>query len=178
MDYPAEPKHDYGYHKILEYLDSGRIDGFKNVVVFKTDVNLGVNENYKRIKEYAFSKYDRLIASEDDNEFSPAFLDYINSGLDRFEDDSSVMAICGYNYPIDMGGMDDSAYKSQKFSAWGVAYWREKPDALLNHLDISKTQRDLNYHSTYSYIDWLLDFKNEQQQNRFRKLWGIREDYE
>ena len=77
-----------------------------------------------------------------------------------------------------MGGMDDSAYKSQKFSAWGVAYWREKPDALLNHLDISKTQRDLNYHSTYSYIDWLLDFKNEQQQNRFRKLWGIREDYE
>lgn len=57
-------------------------------------------------------------------------------------------------------------------------YCPEKPDALLNHLDISKTQRDLNYHSTYSYIDWLLDFKNEQQQNRFCKLWGVRENYE
>lgn len=165
LDYPAEPKHDYGYHKILEYLDSGRIDGFKNVVVFKTDVNLGVNENYKRIKEYAFSKYDRLIASEDDNEFSPAFLDYINSGLDRFEDDSSVMAICGYNYPIDMGGMDNSAYKSQKFSAWGVAYWREKSDFYVNTVHTEEYARAI-FRSPFKFCRIL--FKNP------RLLAGIR----
>ena len=131
LDYPSDPKHESGYRKILQYLDSG-IKGFKDVVVLKTDVNIGVGENYKRIREYAFSKYDRLIVSEDDNEFSPAFLDYINTGLDRFEEDVSVMAICGYNYPIDMDGMEDSAYKSQKFSAWGVAYWRKKFDVYIN----------------------------------------------
>lgn len=57
-------------------------------------------------------------------------------------------------------------------------YCPDKPDALLNHLDISKTRRDLHYRSGYSYIDWLRDFKKEQEQNRFRKLWGVREDYE
>lgn len=57
-------------------------------------------------------------------------------------------------------------------------YCPDKPDALLNHLDISNTRRDLNYRSGYSYIDWLRDFRKEQEQNRFRKLWGVREDYE
>lgn len=57
-------------------------------------------------------------------------------------------------------------------------YCPEKPDALFNHLDISKTIRDLDYQPQYSYIDWLEDFKLEEEKNRFERLWGVREDYE
>lgn len=57
-------------------------------------------------------------------------------------------------------------------------YCPEKPDALFNHLDISKTIKDLDYKPQYSYIDWLRDFKLEEEMNRFEKLWGTREDYE
>ena len=54
----------------------------------------------------------------------------------------------------------------------------DKPDALLNHLDISKTVKELGYSPKYSYIDWLKDFKKEMEEDRFEKLWGTRADYE
>lgn len=57
-------------------------------------------------------------------------------------------------------------------------YCPDKPNALFNHLDISKTIKELNYSPKYTYIDWLEDFQKEEQLNRFEKLWGIRSDYE
>ena len=57
-------------------------------------------------------------------------------------------------------------------------YCPDKPNALLNHLDISKTITDLGYCPKYSYVDWLKDFKSEMENNRFEKLWGTRSDYE
>ena len=54
----------------------------------------------------------------------------------------------------------------------------DKPDALFNHLDISKTVNELGYSPKYSYTDWLKDFKKEMEENRFEKLWGTRADYE
>lgn len=56
-------------------------------------------------------------------------------------------------------------------------YCPEKPNALLNHLDISKTISDLGYTPIYSYIDWLRDFKEEERMNRFELLWGKAEHY-
>lgn len=57
-------------------------------------------------------------------------------------------------------------------------YLPEKPDALFNHLDISKTITELGYNPQYNYIDWLKDFKEEEQINRFIGLWGERIDYD
>lgn len=57
-------------------------------------------------------------------------------------------------------------------------YCPEKPNALFNHLDISKTIEELHYSPQYSYLEWLRDFKIEESENRFERLWGIREDYD
>lgn len=54
----------------------------------------------------------------------------------------------------------------------------DKPDALFNHLDISKTIKELGYAPKYSHIEWLRDFKKEMEENRFESLWGTRSDYE
>lgn len=56
-------------------------------------------------------------------------------------------------------------------------YRPDKPDNLFNHLDISKTVKDLGYNPRYDYIDWLRDFKEEESLNRFAPLWGNPEDY-
>lgn len=56
-------------------------------------------------------------------------------------------------------------------------YRPDKPDNLFNHLDISKTVKDLGYSPRYDYIDWLRDFKEEESLNRFAPLWGNPEDY-
>lgn len=54
-------------------------------------------------------------------------------------------------------------------------YRPDKPDALFNHLDISKTLAELGYSPDYDYIGWLKDFKEEEKQERFAKLWGKKE---
>lgn len=56
-------------------------------------------------------------------------------------------------------------------------YCPDKPNALFNHLDISKTIKELGYNPQYSYKEWLMDFKEEERLNRFVKLWGSCEDY-
>lgn len=54
----------------------------------------------------------------------------------------------------------------------------DKPNALFNHLDISKTIEDLGYNPKFTYIEWLKDFKKEMEENRFELIWGKRSDYE
>ena len=56
-------------------------------------------------------------------------------------------------------------------------YCPDKPDALFNHLDISKTIKELGYAPKYNYIDWLKDFKEEEKQERFAQLWGRSVDF-
>lgn len=57
-------------------------------------------------------------------------------------------------------------------------YRPDKPDALFNHLDISKTIKELGYAPKYNYFDWLKDFKEEEKLNRFERIWGKKEDYQ
>lgn len=54
----------------------------------------------------------------------------------------------------------------------------DKPNALFNHLDISKAIEELDYNPKYSYIEWLKDFKKEMEENRFELIWGKISDYE
>lgn len=55
-------------------------------------------------------------------------------------------------------------------------YRPDKPNALFNHLDITKTVNELGYNPQYSYIEWLKDFKEEEKRERFAKMWGRSDD--
>ncbi len=126
LDYPANDSHREGYNKIKEYLNE--ILGFKSVNIIKRDKNFGATQNFTDASEQIFQKYDRIIFSEDDNEFSPNFLDYINKGLDKFENDPRVIAICGYIYPFEKSINSEYKYFYGKaFSAWGYGSWKNKP---------------------------------------------------
>lgn len=124
LDYPPSEKYVEGYNLICNYLPL--IKGFKKITIFKRQENFGASKNLQDLKDYAATVYDRYIASEDDNEFSPNFLDYINKGLEIYKDNPNVYAICGYNYPIDMAGYDHEYYFSHEFAAWGYGSWIDK----------------------------------------------------
>lgn len=124
LDYPPSDKYIEGWKKICNYVDN--ITGFKQVTILKATKNRGVKGNFEVIKEYALSKYDTYIITEDDNEFSPCFLDYVNKALKKYWDDKKVYAISGYNFPIDMSGYDKNVYFYHDQSAWGVAKWKHK----------------------------------------------------
>lgn len=124
LDYPLKEDHWEGYKNISSFIDN--IKGFENVIVLKREKNLGPAQNIKRAKDVIFDKYDAYIFSEDDNEFSPNFLDYMNKCLNRYKDDPSIYAVCGYNFPVDFGDYNKNVYFNHLYSAWGVGRWRYK----------------------------------------------------
>ena len=115
LDYPLNDSHVAGYNKICSYVDT--ISGFKSVTVIRRPVNYGVIVNIRSIRAEILKKYDRIIFTEDDNEFSYDFLQYINEGLEYY--------ICGYRHPFD-NNIDKEYFLSQHFAAWGYGIWRDK----------------------------------------------------
>ena len=51
-----------------------------------------------------------------------------------------------------------------------IIYRPDKPNARSYKMDISNAVKDLGYKPEYSYIDYLIDFKEEMKQNRFKDL--------
>lgn len=136
LDYPAKESHWDGYNKIKDYLLSHKEDnlGFKKLIVIQRSRNYGLGEegNIMTLRKEIFSKYDRVISSEDDNEFSPNFLVYMNKGLEKFKDNPDIFAICGFCHGEDLGDYQHNYYVDYETCAWGIAYWKDKYEKFLD----------------------------------------------
>ena len=130
LDYPAKESHWEGYRKICDYVE--QITGFENVIVLKRDYNYGVSANIRDLATHIKQKYDRYIFSEDDNEFAPNFLEYMNAGLERYKDDPNVIRICGCLMPWDAdyeGCMETypyNAFPALDYNGLGTGQWFAK----------------------------------------------------
>lgn len=125
LDYPPSEKYIDGYKKIEKYLQGG-IDGFNRVFIIKRNENYGATKNLVDMMEKVLESYDRIIVSEDDNIFSPCFLEYINGGLDYFDDNGDVIGICGYSHNIKWSGSNAIVACNAFFSAWGFGMTRKQ----------------------------------------------------
>lgn len=129
VDLPAKEEHKDGYQKIKQYLDSCGNLGFSslNVTYRETNYYYSGKGNLKCLCEDAFKHYDRIIVSEDDNIFSPNFLVFMDKGLEKFESDTSVLALNGYRhfYPVKF---ENNTFFRQNvdFSAWGYGILRSQ----------------------------------------------------
>ena len=88
-------------------------------------------------------KYDRYIVTEDDNEFSPNFLQYMNQCLEKYKNDSRIGRICGYSYMEweNIGNYPYNAFPMKAYCAWGVGCWYAKD---VNFYNFSKA-KDIIY---------------------------------
>lgn len=138
LDYPTKETHWDGYRKLCDYIPT--IQGFKNVIVYKRESNFGPMRNARDILAVLQKQFDRYIFSEDDNEFAPNFLQYINEGLNKYRDNMNVIAICGYAEP--KGSYDSlksypyNAYPIIGYNAWGVGRWFAKEPQLYTDEEI------------------------------------------
>ena len=139
LDYPLTDNHWEGYIIIKEYLKE--IKGFKSIRVFERNENFGASMNIRVAKDWILENYDRFILTEDDNEFSPNFLDYMNSCLSKYMNHDEVLAVTGYNRMVDMREYDKNIYAAISFSAWGIGYWRAKQQYLYQEV-INKEYAD------------------------------------
>lgn len=126
VDYPPAQKYEEGYKKVCEYLKEG-ITGFASVNVILHETNLGAYYNGIFLIEMIQDSYDYFIFTEDDNEFAPSFLDYMNQQLQRYIDDDDVFGIYCASPKIQGEYIDDNNTHMMKFfSAYGNGNWTKK----------------------------------------------------
>lgn len=125
IDYPTKDEHWEGNKKIREYV-KGK-SGFNNLYIIIRNRNYGVKDNIDDLKEIVGKNADRYILSEDDNEFSPNFLEYMNEGLTRYKDHPDVIRICASLMPgSSLSRWDKNAFPAMDFNASGVGLWTRK----------------------------------------------------
>lgn len=151
LDYPPSEKYVEGWKKIDDYLKKKEHNNkFGNLYVRRRDHNCGIggpNGNgsllYKEIKEVT----DRYIFSEDDNEFSPCFLEYMNKALEKYKDDQRIICVCGYSATDVIE--DDNIYFSREMISWGIGRWIEKRKKTSKFITIDSLKSVLkNYQSS------------------------------
>lgn len=125
LDFPSNESHKQGYRIIKDYLIT--ITMFKSVTIIEREKNYGAIDNFFNSAEQLFTKHERIIISEDDNVFSPNFLDYTNKGLEIYKDNLKIRAICGYKFPFDLPStFQENHFFFKSFSAWGFGIWRDR----------------------------------------------------
>ena len=136
LDYPSKESHWPGYRKIEEYLEKG-IDGFKCVHVMKHTHNLGPTENYRAVRSAIFEKFDGYIYTEDDNVFSPNYLEYMNICMEKYRDDREVLAVSGYMYPIEIPDSGANVIRISTYcSAFGYGIFKREDDVLDKNINL------------------------------------------
>lgn len=130
LDYPPSEKYVEGWKVNDAYLhEKEKNHRFKSLTVYRRETNYffsGKGNSSTAIKDLPEGT-DRYILSEDDNVFSPNFLEFINKGLEKFKDDPSILAICGYAHPYKIKYKDNNYFmQNVDFSAWGYGVWMQK----------------------------------------------------
>lgn len=129
LDYPPSSKYEEGWHKIDEYLESkSKNNGFNSLVVDRRQKNYGSIANYYALlNDRIKGKYNFFLSSEDDNEFSPNFLEFINKCNELFYENKKIVLISGYAYPdLDKISGKGNVVALHKAAAWGCGRWLDK----------------------------------------------------
>lgn len=124
LDYPPSDKYREGYEKVKTYVYT--ITGFAKVTIFEREKNYGPVKNYTALKEYVFQNFDAAISSEDDNEFSPCFLDFMDKILEKYKDDDMFTSVSGYLHPDYIGVSSKKVILTKETNAWGMGHWKTK----------------------------------------------------
>ena len=147
LDYPAKEAHWPGYKKIKEYLENG-IEGFYKVTVITHTENKGADKNIDILRQRAYEEYEQYIFTEDDNEFSPNFLKYMNKYLEEYQDDDDVIAVTGYAYPVKYPKEDKVYFQNVYFAAYGYGTWKKKEEVMFSEMTLenySNMLQDRNF---------------------------------
>lgn len=130
--------------------------GFVSVAVVERERNWGCANAVIDGLTQMFAKHERLIVIEDDILTSPYTLQFLNMGLEKYQDKKTVFNIAAWSpppkvfpvpheYPYDV-------YAMPRFNGWGWASWRDR-FALVD----------------WSVSDYTIFCKNQTLQNAFNQ---------
>lgn len=140
VDYPPEEKYVDGWNRVCRLLEKP-IEGFKKVNIYIQEQNLGPMENEEFLYRKVFAVYDRVIISEDDNEFAPNFIEYMDKGLMIYEKHPKVFGIGGYAFDYGFKTQGDNVVALTDFNMWGCGLWREKESIMARQLSYREWEK-------------------------------------
>ena len=157
--------------EVRKYIDN--ITGFKKITVIKRDKNWGLANSIIDGVTKIVNEYGRIIVLEDDLVTSPYFLKYMNTALDFYKNEKSVISIHGYIYPIE--NLPNSFF-IKGADCWGWATWKNKwdmfePDGqkLLNELKYRNLEKEADFNNSYGFTRML-----KQQIKGKNNSWAVR----
>jgi hypothetical protein len=158
-DGPKSKKNISDVARVRRYLRS--IKGFKSVKVFESKKNKGLAKSIIEGVTKIVNKCGKVIVVEDDILTSKYFLTYMNESLDYYENESKVISISGYTYPIkDL----PETFFIKCAECWGWATWKrgwalfEKDGKkLFKELGEKNLINEFDFDSTYEYSQMLKD---------------------
>jgi len=138
------------------------IDGFGGVSVVERPCNLGLAASIIAGVTDVVETAGQVIVVEDDMLTSPAFLTFMNGGLDRFRDDERVASVHGYLPPL--GEPMPEAFFLRGADCWGWATWtrawslfRSDGATLLRELEARRLTAAFDCNGSYPFTQMLRD---------------------
>lgn len=120
-DAPKHAGHAAGVQAVRALVSQAQY-GFSSFTPVYREFNLGLARSVIAGVTEALQHSERVIVLEDDLVLSPCFLDYMNSGLDRYAADTGVASIHGYSYPT--AELLPETFFLRGADCWGWATWR------------------------------------------------------
>lgn len=157
---------------VREYIRS--IVGFKSVSVIERPRNLGLANSIIDGVTRLCDEYGKVIVLEDDLVVSQHFLEFMNLGLDMYNEEDNVISISGYVYPVESELPETFFLKWA--DCWGWATWKRGWDLfesdgqkLLQQLKQRHLQKSFDLDGAYPYTKML-----EEQTIGKNNSWAVR----
>lgn len=136
-----------------------QIVGFNKVHIIERPQNLGLADSIIEGVTQLVSQFGKVIVIEDDLVVSPFFLNYMNDGLEMYQQAENVASIHGYMFPI--SGVPEIFFL-RGADCWGWATWERawgkfESDGkkLLAALQQQKLIKAFNYNNTQANVQML-----------------------
>jgi len=157
-----------------------KIDWKCEVLFNISETNLGCRERIISGLNWVFDKVDKAIILEDDCIPTDEFFIYMETLLEKYQNNKKISSVCGTNFLADTYDVKDSYLYSKYCNVWGWGTWKDrwfKIDAKLKNLDKIKENRFLKKYlgsfRAYFYWHWLLDRVKNKKLNSWAYIWNF-----
>ncbi len=129
------------------------VDWECEVLTNYSDVNLGCKKRVSSGLDWVFDNVDKAIILEDDCLPDLSFFDFCENLLERYENDSRIMSICGVNFQLVNRNINYNSHSNYSYyysmfhDCWGWATWKRAwkyNDVNMNLWPQVKTEKLLN----------------------------------
>lgn len=145
------------------------VSGFKKVIVVEKEKNQGLAQSIVSGVTEVVNTHGKIIVLEDDLVVSPFFLEFMNQGLDAYQDSANVYSVNGFMFPV-KSKLRQTVLLPYT-STWGWATWKDKWSAFDAEMKgkavllANKEMSDRFNLGNYKYTD-MLSYENNS--------WGIK----